>query len=124
MISFTPTMLTTTLYLFIFSSWGLGLLAALTALSMKLQEHGVQIRGMSLELESDTLELSGKQAFVNRMVGGRGSRPIPDELKELMGHSPDHPEVNEIDGDDEVYGVVFKAHSYPPSMENEDDDDE
>lgn len=112
-------MLTTTLYIFIFSSWGLGLLAALTALSMKLQEHGVQIRSMSLEIESDTLELSGKQAFVNRMAG---SRPIHDELKELMGHSPDHPEVNEIDGDDEVYGVVFKAHSYPPSMDTDDDE--
>jgi hypothetical protein len=117
-------MLTTTLYIFIFSSWGLGLLAALAALSMKLQEHAVSLRSMSLEVESDTLELSGKQAFVNRMAGGRGSRSIPDELKELMGHSPDHPEVNEIDGDDEVYGVVFKAHSYPPSMDTEDDDDE
>jgi len=117
-------MLTTTLYLFIFSSWGLGLLAALTALSMRLQEHAVKLRAMSLEVESGTLELSGKQAFINRIAGSRTSRPIPDELKKLMENSPEHPEVNEIDEDDEVYGVVFKSHSYPPSMEPEDDDDE
>lgn len=113
-------MLTTTLYVFIFSSWGLGLLAALTALSMKLQEHGIRIRAMSLDAESGTL----KQALMGRIAGGRVSREIPEELKKLMEHSPDHPEVNEIDGDDEVYGVVFKSHSYPPSMDPEDDDDE
>jgi hypothetical protein len=117
-------MLTTILYVFTFTSWGFGLLAALTALSMKLQEHGIRMRGMSLEVESDALELSGKQAFVNRISGGRVSRPIPDELKKLMENSPEHPEVNEIDGDDEVYGVVFKSHSYPPSMDPEDDDNE
>lgn len=117
----TPTMLTTLLYLFTFSSWGLGLLAAMTALSMKLQEHGVRIKAMSLEAESDALDLSGKQAFINRIT--TGPRSIPDELKKLMEHSPDHPEVSEIDEDDEVVGVLFKAHSYPPSMEPEEDDE-
>jgi len=115
-------MITTVLYLFTFSSWGLGLLAALVALSMKLQEHGIRMRGLVLESESDALELMGKREFMDRITSGRSQRPIPDELKRLMEHSPNHPEVSEIDGEDEITGVLFKAEHYPPAMEPETDD--
>ena len=118
-------MLTTFLYLFTFSSWGLGLLAALTALSMKLQEHGIRMKGLALEMESDALDVACKTAFVNRITGGGRPSPrtIPDELKKLIDRSPEHPEVSEIDEDDEVFGVLFKAEHYPPAMETESDDD-
>jgi hypothetical protein len=116
-----PAMLTTLLYLFTFSSWGLGLLAALTALSMKLQEHGIRMKGLALEMESDALDVAGKTAFVNRITGAGRPRTIPDELKKLIDRSPDHPEVSEIDEDDEVFGVLFKAEHYPPAMETDDD---
>jgi len=120
-------MLTTLLHLFIFSSWGLGLLAALSALSMKLQSHSLSMKSREVELESDTIEVSSKRAFIDK-INGLGKPPaasgrIPDELAKLISSSPEHPEVNEIDGDDEVYGVVFQAHSYPPSMDDNDDDE-
>lgn len=117
-------MLSTVLYLFTFSSWGLGLLAALSALSMKLQDHGIRMKGLALEIESDAIELAGKQMLINRVTGASrstGPRTIPEELKKLIDRSPDHPEVSEIDEDDEVFGVLFKAEHYPPAMETDDD---
>lgn len=119
-------MLTTLLYLFIFSSWALGLLAALAALSMKLQAHSAAMKSQALELESDSIEVTSKKAFIEKISGlGKTQSPglIPDELAKLISNSPGHPEVNEIDGDDEVYGVVFQAHSYPPSMDDDNDDE-
>lgn len=119
-----PAMLTTFLYLFTFSSWGVGLLAALTALSMKLQEHSIRMKGLALEAESDALELVGKRAFIDRISEGKGKSGlplIPEELKRLIEQSPDHPEVSEIDGEDQLMGVLFKAEHYPPAMETDDD---
>jgi hypothetical protein len=118
-------MVTTFLYLFVFSSWGMGLFAALVALSMKLQEHGVRMKSLTVELESDSMEIASKKMFldkINGLSGASRSRELPDELKKLMENSPGHPEVNEIDNDDEVYGVVFPAHQYPPAMEADDND--
>jgi hypothetical protein len=119
-------MLTTLLYLFIFSSWGVGLLAALTALSMKLQSHSLAMKSREVELESDKIEVGSKKAFIEKLsnLGKPNPSRIPEELSKLMSNSPEHPEVSEIDGDDEVYGVVFQAHSYPPSMDDDNNDDE
>jgi hypothetical protein len=117
-------MLTTLLYFFIFSSWGLGLLAALSALSMKLQSHSLSMKSREVELESDRIEVGSKKAFIEKINGvGKPQGRIPEELAKLISNSPGHPEVNEIDSDDEVYGVVFQAHSYPPSMDDDDNDD-
>jgi hypothetical protein len=122
--------MTLILYFFIFSSWGLGLLAALAALSMKMQEHGIRMKSLSLEIESDSLDFAGKKDLFDRIVsrvqhpamsGGNG---IPDELRKLMETGQNHPEVGEIEDGDDVVGVVFKAHSYPPGLDDNDDDDD
>ncbi len=47
--------------------------------------------------------------------------PIPDKVKELMSKSPGHPEVEEIDGSDEIIGVRFEAENYPPGFEDDED---
>jgi len=106
-------MVTTLLYLFTFTSWSLGLFAALSALLMKLQEHGVKINAAQVAIQN---ALGAKRPT-------RTSTPeIPDELRKLMESSPNHPEVSEIEGSDEVIGVLFKAQSYPPSLDDDDDD--
>ena len=51
----------------------------------------------------------------------RGAPPIPDKVKELMELSPNHPEVEEIDGADEIIGVRFEAENYPPGFEEDED---
>lgn len=108
-------MISSLLYFFLFSSWGLGLLSLLSLLSYK-------VKSMSLDIESKKTDLMGKQAMLNRMSLIKPNKnSLPEELKNLMSRSPDHPEVNEIEEGDEVYGVIFKAHSYPPEMDAEND---
>lgn len=55
--------------------------------------------------------------------GKKQSQKIPKELKSLMDRSPGHPEVEEIEGDDEVFGIIFKSESYPPTMGESNDED-
>jgi hypothetical protein len=111
------------LHIFIYTSWALGLLAALVALSMKLQEHSVKIKAMSLEIESDTLDVAGKKNLFDKIVS-RTSGGIPEEIRRLMSGSPDHPEVDEIDDDDDIVGISFKASQYPPGLDDSFDDDD
>lgn len=113
------------LYFFTYSSWGLGLLSAFVALSMKLQEHSLKMRKKAIGLESDSIEVMGRKALMSRLMGAR-TRPekseIPEELKNLINRSSGHPEVDEITGDDEVFGVLFKAQSYPPTPDDSEED--
>lgn len=99
-------MITGLLYFFIFLTWSVGILCLLCLLSIKLQQHRV---------------------LMNAISGNNGSRKqsqeIPEELKSLMERSPGHPEVEEIEEGDEVFGIIFKSESYPPTMEESNDED-
>lgn len=119
-----PTMTAALLYILTFTSWGLGLLAALVAMSMKMQEHAERVRSMRIKNEAKSLELIGRRglatALVNRLTkGNEAEAKIPEELQKLMDRSPSHPEVSEIEPGDEVFGVLFKGQDYPPPMEQE-----
>lgn len=103
-------MVTTFLYLFIFTSWGLGLLSAFTALMMKIQEHGLRI--------------SATQRVLNLRRPSTEASQISDELKKLIESSNNHPEVAEIEEDDEIIGVLFKGQNYPPSLDSDLENDE
>lgn len=108
-------MVTSVLYLFIFSSWGIGLFGALLALSMKAQEHTTKMKAAERVFSAG----SGL-----RFAPPEQSRGIPEELRKLMERSPNHPEVNEISEDDEIHGVLFKSPSYPPAMDDEHQEEE
>jgi hypothetical protein len=81
-------------------------------------------------------DLSGIQAYGSKSqsskrapwgrVGEAEESPelIPDKIKELMKSSPNHPEVEEIDGSDQILGVKFEARDYPPVFGDGDGDDE
>jgi hypothetical protein len=114
----------TLLYLFTYTSWGLGLFSAFMALAMKIQEHSAKMKLVNIQVEG----MEGKQRISEMVLSslGKGPKPerkIPENLLELMAKSPDHPEVNEIEPDDEVFGVLFKSQDYPPSMEGASDDE-
>ena len=109
-------MVTNLLHLFIFISWGLGLFAAFSALLMALQEHGLRMSATQAVLSRPFVRGAAKQQPTT-------TPEIPDELRKLMDMSPDHPEVSEIDGKDEVIGVLFKAQSYPPSLDDDDNEE-
>jgi len=124
-----PAMTAALLYILTFTSWGLGLLAAFVALSMKMQEHSEKVRRMKIKNEEKSLELIGKRGLatvlVNRLNNSSAKETeskIPEELQKLMDRSPSHPEVSEIEPGDEVFGVLFKGQDYPPPMEQEADE--
>jgi len=54
-------------------------------------------------------------------MGNKREAPIPDKVKELMEKSPGHPEVEEIDGSDEIIGVRFEAENYPPGFDEDEE---
>jgi len=99
-------MITGLLYFFIFLTWSVGILCLLCLLSIKLQQHRVLMDAISTN--------SG---------GNNKTQEIPEELKSLIERSPGHPEVEEIEGGDEVFGIIFKSESYPPTMEESSDED-
>jgi hypothetical protein len=128
-------MLSAIAYIFLFSTWGLGLMSWLVLLSAKLQETELKSKEMKLGLQHKELLFNGLSDGFKKMQTqpsavtpwGKVSDPkqseelIPDKILELMSHSKDHPEVNEIDGSDEILGVRFEAQNYPPIFDEEDE---
>lgn len=112
------------LHIFIFASWSLGLLAALLALSMKLQEHSVKMRAISLELESDSLDVAGKKELFDKIVQRTTKTGFPEEIRDLIEKNSGHPEVDEIDEDDDIVGILFKANQYPQALDDSFDDED
>jgi hypothetical protein len=114
--------------IFLSLTWGLGLLFGLVILGILAGNNTVKRKFLNLKLETEAFELMVKKSMIAKMaMRGAPSMGIglPEKLKELMKMSPNHPEVNEIEEDDEVVGVVFPSDSYPPEMDddNENDDD-
>lgn len=135
-------MTTTFLYVFVFSSWGLGLLSWMVALSDFISRR-------DLDNKERALEITQKKMLFNRFndisgikipnptqsekskkapwgsVGEAEESPelIPEKIKELMKSSPLHPEVEEIDGTDQILGVKFEARDYPPVFGDGEDDE-
>lgn len=134
-------MVTTILYGFIFSTWGLGLLSWMTVLSNFISKR-------DLENQEKFLEISQKKALFNKFNIISGIQPpstqeskvkktpwgmveeaeeskdlIPEKIKELMKSSPNHPEVEEIDSSDQILGVKFEAKNYPPVFGDGDEEE-
>jgi hypothetical protein len=126
-------MTTAFLYIFVFSTWGLGLLSWIVGLGQLLAKW-------ELESQEKTLEIEQKKIFIskiNSLTGGmtRGlslgaiaqttesvTKDLPEKIKELMKSSPSHPEVEEIDSTDEIIGVRFEAENYPPGFGDVDEE--
>lgn len=121
------------LTIFVSLTWGLALLFGLVLLGILAGNNTTKRKFLNLKLEAESLDLFVKKSLLAKMAM-RGGSPltapspvtmsgISDKLKELMKMSPDHPEVKEIEEDDEVVGVLFKSDSYPPDMEENTTDD-
>ena len=136
-------MTTAFLYIFAFSSWGLGLLSWMVALSDFISRRDLANKERALEITQKKMlfnrfnDISGIQTSISAQsgktkrapwgtVGGAEESPelIPEKIKELMKSSPNHPEVAEIDGTDQILGVKFEARDYPPVFGDGDGDGE
>lgn len=40
-----------------------------------------------------------------------------EHIQSLMEVSPNHPEINEIEKDDSIVGVMFQGNAYPPELD-------
>lgn len=133
-------MATAILYTFVFSTWGLGLLSWVVVLGRKLEEWNLDNQDRNLELAQKKLlfnkfnSLSASQtptAGATKQTSWGSVTPteppskdsLPEKIKELMASSPNHPEVEEIDGSDQILGVRFEAAEYPPAFGDEDEDE-
>lgn len=135
-------MTTAFLYVFAFSSWGLGLLSWMVALSDFITRRDLANKERALEITQKKMlfnrfnDISGIQttgaaqiAKTKKASWGKVGEPeespelIPEKIKELMKSSPNHPEVEEIDGTDQILGVKFEARDYPPVFGDGEDDE-
>ena len=126
-------MATIFVYIFAFSTWGLGIVALISAIGINIEKWQKKKEVIEFELKEKTIMLDkltsgpspfGMMAMMAEMGAkrqGNASPPIPDKIKELMAKSPNHPEVEEIDGSDEIIGVRFEAENYPPGFEEEEE---
>ena len=117
------------LYVFAFSTWGLGLVAFISLIGINIEKWQKKKEVIEFELKEKTVLLEkltsnsspfGMMAAMAQM-GNKKDAPIPDKVKELMEKSPGHPEVDEIDGADEIIGVRFEAENYPPGFDEDDE---
>lgn len=133
-------MATAILYTFVFSTWGLGLLSWVVVLGRKLEEWNLDTQEKNLEITQKKLlfnkfnSLSAtpvpvasatKQTSWGSITTTEppSKESLPEKIKELMSSSPNHPEVEEIDGSDQILGVRFEAAEYPPAFGDEDEDE-
>ena len=121
------------LYVFAFSTWGLGLIAFISMIGINIEKWQKKKEVIEFELKEKTILLDkltsnsspfGMMAMMAQMGNkkeGMNAPAIPDKVKELMEKSPGHPEVEEIDGSDEIIGVRFEAENYPPGFDEDEE---
>jgi hypothetical protein len=112
--------------IFIFSTWGLGLLSWIVFMSYRTDKWDLEVKSLKQELQQKDLFLSKIESLQPLVAGGRipsdVAKEIPEKIKELMKSSPDHPEVDEIDGSDVILGIRFEAENYPPGFGETDEE--
>jgi hypothetical protein len=132
-------MVATFLYIFAFSTWGLGLLSWVIFLGQKLQAWDLQRQEKALDIKQKQVIFGKFNSLTNVSAMAPDSvkhtpwgsvtateplskESIPEKVRELMKSSPNHPEVEEIDSSDQILGVRFEAENYPPGFDGDDDE--
>ena len=122
-------------HIFLFSTWGLGLAAFVSFMGQWLNDREIKREILKLDLKRKNYFFENPNASTpfDHLIGGedffkhiRTNSPqeeesqISERVKEFMAVSKDHPEVNEIDGTDEILGVRFESENYPPGFDEDD----
>jgi len=127
-------------HIFLFSTWGLGLAAFVSFMGQWLSDREIKREILKLDLkrknyffENFSTENPNASNLFNSLMTGEDflksiktnfpqgdESQIPEKVKEFMAMSKDHPEVEEIDGTDEILGVRFESENYPPGFDEDD----
>lgn len=117
-------------YIFLFSTWGLGLLTWASLLAIRVGEYGrssemakLKIQRLRMEV-ADNIISSIRQKALGGNLAGLGGGALHSRLQDLVRTANNnHPEVNEIDSNDLIIGVKFEGSEYPPGVDEDDDDE-
>jgi hypothetical protein len=126
-------MTTVLLHIFLFSTWGLGLLSWVVGLGHLLTKWNLESTERELDIEQKKVLLEKFESVTSMRSGfsipglqavqAPSKDAIPEKIKELMKSSPNHPEVEEIDSSDQILGVRFEAENYPPGFGDGDEEE-
>lgn len=121
--------MTTLFSIFVFASWGLGLLTWIIYIGHKVGRWELENEGLQADNEQKKLLLakinSLSSPFQRTLTSDTILTPtkeLPEKLRELMKSSPNHPEVEEIESSDQIIGVRFEAENYPPGFGDADEE--
>ena len=118
------------LYIFLFSTWGMGLLTWFVLMAIRVQTSTQDTEMHKLVVQSEKMKMADDMISQIRQKMGsslmpstqiQGNNELSSKLQELIKTAGRHPEVGEIDHNDLIIGVRFDGVDYPPTV---DDDDE
>lgn len=118
------------LYIFFFSTWGLGLLTWTTLILIRISEFNQSTERHKFKLQNAKVKMAENMvnSLRDRLSGGTMSplgRGMSSRLQDLVRTAnQNHPEVNEIDPSDLIIGVKFEGSDYPPEMDDEEEGDD
>lgn len=115
------------LYIFLFSTWGMGLLTWLILMALRVQAstqdtemHKLVIQSERMRIADDMISQVRQRMGPSLMPGGN---QMSSKLQELIKTAGSHPEVKEIDYNDLIIGVRFEGEDYPPTVDDDDDEE-
>lgn len=112
------------LSIFFFSTWGLGLLTWFILISIRIQNHNQEMEMNKLSIQEQKFKIT--DSLISQIRGNMGGLPMPrnSKLQDLIKSANSlHPEVNEIDHNDLIIGVRFEGADYPPTVDDDEDED-
>lgn len=115
------------LYIFLFSTWGMGLLTWLILMAIKVQTSTQDTEMHKLVIQSERMKIADDMISQVRQRMGNSILPsgnqMSSKLQELIKTAGHHPEVGEIDHNDLIIGVRFEGEDYPPTVDDDDDEE-
>jgi hypothetical protein len=111
----------------------MGLVTWVVLMAIKVQNSNQDTEMHKLVLQSERMRIADdmisqiRQRMGNSLLSGSGLKnngQINSKLQELIKTAGgSHPEVEEIDHTDYIIGVKFEGEEYPPTMEDDDDEE-
>ena len=109
-------------------TWLCALSVYVTKQNLEISEKKLNLKFKELAYERESsigttnfLKIMASRLQPSGGAAGRNNEPteLPQALKDLISSSPDHEEIQEIDEDDDLIGIIFDS-SYPPEFSEND----
>ncbi len=97
-------------------------------MSIKIKNSNQEAELNKLTIQSERIRITDEMVSkIRQKMGGPlqipGNNELSSKLQELIKTAGNHPEVGEIDHNDLIIGVRFEGADYPPTVDDDDDED-